>query len=192
MLQNVCRFDTILGPNWNSKTNSALGQDKTMKRDIACFPTSTPMTMSPAIMHRSESDKNRPESTEDLKQYGSSNNQKLPPLNPVGIVKGATESEDSFYKLPNIRKDSFPDWWYLNLCYSAMTTFWKLTEKKSSYFRVKFVELSIYFSLLQVFFAWALSSAKEKILTCINLALLPVPSDFKKQNLWNVKKFSYG
>ena len=109
MLQNVCRFDTILGPNWNSKTNFALGQDKTMKRDIACFPTSTPMTMSPAIMHRSESDKNRPESTEDLKQYGSSNNQKLPPLNPVGIVKGATESDESFYKLPDIRKDSFPD-----------------------------------------------------------------------------------
>ena len=103
------RFDTILGPNWNSTTNSDLGQDKTMKRDIACFPTSTPMSMSPAIMHRSESDKTRPESAEDLKQYGSSKNQKLPPLNPVGIVKVTTESDESFYKLPDIRKDSFPE-----------------------------------------------------------------------------------
>ena len=80
-----------------------------MKRDIACFPTSTPMSMSPAIMHRSESDKTRQESTEDLKQYGSSQNQKLPPLNPVGKMKGAEGSEDSFCKLPDIRKDSFPD-----------------------------------------------------------------------------------
>ena len=122
----------LFGPNWNSTTNSALGQDKTMKRDIACFPTSTPMTMSPAIMHRSESDKNRPESTEDLKQYSSSKNQKLPPLNPVGIVKGATESDESFYKLPDIRKDSFPDWWYLNLDNSALSivTFLKVDWEK--------------------------------------------------------------
>ena len=122
----------LFGPNWNSTTNSALGQDKTMKRDIACFPTSTPMSMSRAIIHRSESDKNRPESTEDLKQYGSIKNQKLPPLNPVGIVKGATESDESFYKLPDIRKDSFPDWWYLNLDNPALSivTFLKVDWEK--------------------------------------------------------------
>jgi len=104
-------FDDTYFQSTNSDNQHlfAQSQDKTMKRDIACFPTSTPMSMSPAIMHRSESDKTRPESAEDLKQYGSSKNQKLPPLNPVGIVKVTTESDESFYKLPDIRKDSFPE-----------------------------------------------------------------------------------